>query len=148
MFKYFLPFILVLIFSSCRYQELQCTGVKGFKVNKITVEGIDAEIELGIKNPNAMGFSIYTSEFDIVYSGVKLGRAKLMKQVHIKGKEERNYAFVLRNEFKDVNLLDVMKLLKGATFKNTLEVNGDLRVGKLFVKKKIPIAIKEKIGLN
>jgi len=141
----FLGFLL----SSCgNFKELQCTGVTGFKVNKITTEGIDAEIELGIKNPNTMGFSIYKSEFDIVYSGVKLGRAKLLKRVHIKGHQERSYAFALRNDFKDVNLLDVMKLLSGATFKNTIEVKGDLYVGKFYLKKKIPIDVKEKVGLN
>lgn len=139
----------LLFFSSCNdFKELQCTGLNGFKVHKITTEGIDAEILLGIKNPNALGFSIYKSEFDITYSGVYVGKAKLLKRVHISAREEKTYSFVLRNDFKDVNLLDVMKLLSGATFKNLLEVKGELRVGKLFIKKRILIDRKEKVGLN
>lgn len=139
----------ILLFCSCNnFKELQCTGLNGFKVHKITTEGIDAEILLGIKNPNAYGFSIYKSEFDITYSGVYLGKAKLIKTVKIHGNEEKTYGFVLRNDFKDVNLMDVMKLLSGATFKNLLEVKGELKVGKLFVKKRIPIDMKEKVGLN
>jgi LEA14-like dessication related protein len=139
----------LLIFTSCSdFKELQCTGLNGFKVHKITTEGIDAEILLGIKNPNAYGFSIYKSEFDITYSGVYIGKAKLIKKVKIQGNEEKTYSFVLRNDFKEVNLLDVMKLLSGATFKNMLEVKGELKVGKLFIKKRIPIDMKEKVGLD
>jgi len=147
------PFSLIvfslLLFNSCtNFKELQCTGLTGFKVHKITTEGIDAEILLGIKNPNAYGFSIYKSEFDITYSGVYVGKAKLIKKVKIRANEEKTYSFVLRNDFKDVNLMDVMKLLSGATFKNLLEVKGELKVGKVFIKKRIPIDMKEKVGLN
>jgi LEA14-like dessication related protein len=139
----------VLFLNSCNnLKDLQCTGLNGFKVHKITTEGIDAEILLGIKNPNPYGFSIYKSEFDITYSGVYVGKAKLIKTVKIKGNEEKTYSFILRNDFKDLNLLDVMKLLSGATFKNLLEVKGELKVGKVFIKKRIPIDMKEKVGLN
>ena len=139
----------LLFFSNCRdFKEVQCTGVKGFKINKINTEGIDGDILLGIKNPNAFGFSIYKSEFDITYSGVYLGKAKLTKSVHINGNAEAVYSFNLVNDFKNTNLMDVMKLLSGATSKSTIEVKGDLNVGKIFIKKKIPVNLKEKINLN
>ena len=117
-------------------------------MNKINTEGIDADIILGIKNPNRLGFSIYKSTFDITYSGIYLGKAKLRKRVHIRANKEENYSFNLKNDFKDVNLMDVMKLLAGATFKNTIEVKGDLKVGKFYLKKKIPVNLKEKLGMN
>lgn len=136
-------------FSSCRsLKELECTGVTGFKVNKISTEGIDGDIRLSIKNPNKVGFSIYKSEFDIRYSGVYLGKAKLLKKVHIKANKEETYSFNIKNDFKDVNLIDVMKLLGGATFKNQIEVKGDLKVGKIYIKKKIPVDLKEKLSLD
>lgn len=138
----------LILFSSCHYKELQCTSVSGFKVNKINTEGIDADIILGIKNPNRLDFSIYKSTFDITYSGIYLGKAKLRKRVHIHANREENYSFNLKNDFKDVNLMDIMKLLAGATFKNTIEVKGDLKVGKFYLKKKIPVDLKEKLGMN
>ena len=139
----------LLIFTNCRdIKEVQCTGIKGFKVNKINTEGIDGDILLGIKNPNSFGFSIYKSEFDVTYSGIYLGKAKLTKKVHIRKNAEEVYSFNLTNDFKNTNLMDVMKLLSGAMFKNSIEVKGDLKVGKVFIKKKIPIEIKEKIKLE
>src|SRR6202008_948799 len=80
--------------SGCKdFKEAQCTGVKGFKINKISPQGIDADIILGIKNPNHMGFSVYRSSFDVIYNGVNLGKAKLSKRVHINGDTEKNYSF-------------------------------------------------------
>jgi LEA14-like dessication related protein len=139
----------LLVFTSCRdIKEVQCTGVKGFKVNKLDTKGVDADILLGIKNPNSFGFSIYRSAFDVSYSGIYLGKAKLAKRVHIKGNAEEVYSFNLTNDFKNVELGDVMKLLNGAIFKNTIEIRGDLRVGRVFISKKFPVEIKEKVKLN
>jgi len=149
-FSFLLCFVLFLFsFSSCKdFKEVQCTGVKGFKVNTITTSGIDGDIMIGIKNPNTFGFSIYKSEFDVTYSGVYLGKAKLTKRVHINANTENTYSFNLKNDFKGANIMDVMKLLNGAVFKNSIEVKGDLKVGKLFIKKRIPVDVKEKINLN
>lgn len=141
--------LLVVFFSSCRnFKEVQITGVKGFKVNKINTEGIDGDIMIGIKNPNNLGFSIYRSEFDVSYSGVYLGKAKLTKRVHINANAESVYSFNLKNDFKGANLMDVMKLLSGSMLKNTIEIKGNLKVGKLYLKKKIPVNLSEKIRLN
>jgi len=149
-FSFIICLFFSLLFFSCRnIKEVQCTGVKGFKLNELSVEkGIDGDILLGIKNPNPFGFFIYKSEFDITYSGIYLGKAKLTKRVHINGNAEEVYSFNLKNDLKGVNLVEVMKLLGGAVFKNTIEVKGDLKVGKLLLKKKIPVDIKEKVKLN
>lgn len=139
----------VMCLFSCRdIKEVECTGVKGFKLNRIDTKGIDADIQLGIKNPNSFGFSIYRSQFDVHYSGIYLGKAKLTKRVHIKGNAEKVYSFNLSNDFKEADVNDVMKLLGGAIFKNTIEIKGNLRVGKVFIKKKFPVAIKERVRLN
>lgn len=142
--------LFIFLFSGCRnIKEVQCTGVKGFKVNSMSAEeGIDGDILIGIKNPNAFGFSIYKSEFDVTYSGIYLGKAKLTKRVHINTNAEDVYSFNLKNDFKGVNVIDAMKLLSGAIFKNTIEVKGDLKVGKFLLKKKIAVDIKEKVKLN
>src|SRR5688572_2663491 len=137
------------LFSGCRdFKEVQVTGIKGFKINKINTEGIDGDVLLTLKNPNPLGFSIYKSEFDVNYSGVHLGKAKLVKRVRIKANAEETYAFNLKSDLKNTNILDIMKLLSGATFKNTIEVKGNLRAGKFFLKKSFPVDLKEKISLN
>ena len=56
--------ILSISFSSCKeFEEIKVIDVDSFHVNKLTPEGIEAEINLKIKNPNTYGFLIYPSEF-------------------------------------------------------------------------------------
>jgi LEA14-like dessication related protein len=101
-----------------------------------------------LKNPNPYGFSIYRSEFDVTYSGVYLGKAKLAKKVRIQANEEKTYSFTVSNDFKGVSLTEVMKVLSGASFKNQLELKGDLNAGKFLIRKKFPVSESERIKLN
>jgi len=141
----FIAITLGFLFSSCEeYKDVECTGVKGFKVNSINLSGIEAEIMLGIKNPNKTGFSIYPSEFDVVLSGIALGPAKLKRRVHIDGDTEKNYSFTLKSSFKDMNMMDIMKLVNSSSF-GMIQVKGNLKGGKFFIKKKIPVNVKESL---
>jgi LEA14-like dessication related protein len=142
-----LVLISIFLFSCKSYQEVQVTGFKGFKVNKIDMKGIDADILLDIKNPNPVGFSIYRSSFDVTYSGIYLGTAKSKKRVHIAAGNEKTYSFNLQSDFKNVNLMDLMKLVKGGG-NGMVEVNGDLKAGKFFIHKKFPVKLKERARLN
>lgn len=135
-------------FTGCKdFKEAQCTGVKGFKINTINPQGLDADIILGIKNPNHMGFSVYRSSFDVIYNGVNLGKAKLSKRVHINGDTEKNYAFNLKSNFKGANPMDIMKLMNGGG-KGMIEVSGDLKAGKFYLKKRFPVKVKERVDMN
>lgn len=142
-----LYFILtVLIFTSCKdFKEAQCTGVHGFKINKVNMNGIDADIVLGIKNPNSIGFSIYPSEFDVKLAGIGLGKAKLKRRVHINANREKDYTFNLKSSFKDMNMMDVMKLVNSGGASGTIIVKGDLKAGKFYLKKKLPINEKHSL---
>ena len=148
LFKLFIAaFIFTICFTNCKdFKEAQCTGVKGFKINKIGPQGIDADIILGIKNPNKMSFAVYRSEFDVIYSGIKLGKAKLSKKVKIAGETEKSYSFNLKSNFKDANPMDVMKLISGGG-KGMVEVTGDLKAGKFYLKKRFPVKVKERVDM-
>ncbi len=139
--------LLIILIPSCRnLQETTVTGVDQFYVNKINTEGIDANLNLKIKNTNSFGFSIYPSEFDIVYNGMHLGKAKLNKRVHIDGNTERVYSFNLKSNLSDLNIFDVLQLLN-AENKGKIEIKGDLRAGKFFFKKKFNVNYTDKVEL-
>lgn len=140
--KYFSMLIILFLGFSCKeFKEMQITGVKDFKIKKLSLAGIEADIELVINNPNSMGFSIYRSEFDVIFSGISLGKAKLKKRVHIKGNSEKPYKFALNSSFTNINLMDLTKLVSGSKL-GGLQVNGDLRPGKFWIKKRVPIHYK------
>lgn len=145
----FLIFVLVFfIFNSCKeFKDVEVTGVKSFRLTKVGSDGIEGEVILGIKNPNSTGFSIYPSEFDIVYTGIKLGKARLHKRVHIDGNAEKLYVFKLKTSLKDMNLMDVMGMVSMKDM-GKIEVRGTLKAGKFYIKKRIPVNFTENIGLG
>lgn len=140
-----LGLLISLFFASCKdFKEAEVTGVKGFKINKVNTEGIQATITLGIKNPNPIGFSIYPSEFDVTYTGINLGKARLSKRVHIDANAEKDYDFLLKTSFKNFNMGDVMGLMNGKKAGN-ITVKGDLKAGKFYLKKRFPVNVNEKM---
>lgn len=142
-----LLFIVSISFCSCKnLKELTVSDVEGFNLNKVSAEGIEGEIKLKIKNPNTTGFSIYRSEFDITFSGIRLGKAKLHKRVHIAANCERVYTFKLKSGPKDLNIFDAIKLLNSDNL-GKIEVQGDLKAGKFFLKKKFPINYTDKVKI-
>jgi LEA14-like dessication related protein len=141
-------FILTSLFLlSCKgYKEITVTNVDSFYLNKITTEQIEAEVNVKINNPNTMGFSIYPSECDIVFSGIRLGKAKLDKRVHIDGKTEKIYTFKLNSKIADLNPLDALRLLNLEKLGN-IEVKGELKAGKFYLKRKIPVNYTDKVKI-
>lgn len=145
---FFLLSLCVFLPSCMNVKDLQVKSLKQFKVNQINSDGIDSELFLEIENPNRFGFIILPSAFDVTYSGVNLGKAKLLNKVKIKGDVTETYSFVLKNDFKGLNLMEILNLLGGNTFKNELEVKGDLKASKFILRKTFPVNYKEKVGLN
>ena len=138
---------LTLLTSSCKeFKEATVTGVDGFSIKKIDTKEMQAELKLVIKNINSFGFSIYPSEFDIMFSGISLGKAKLHKRVHINGNTEQVYSFDLKSNLGDLNFLDVAMLLSSDKA-GKLEVKGDLKAGKFYLKKKFPVNYSDKVTL-
>ncbi len=140
--------LVTLLLGSCRdFKEISLTNVDRFSIQKMSLKEIEGELQLTIKNPNTVGFSIYKSEFDIIYGGVKLGKAKLHKRVHIGANTEKSYVFKLKSSPESLNLSDVMKLIGNAA-SGTIRIQGDLRAGKLFIKKRFPVDYSERINLQ
>ena len=145
-FKLFIIITSVFLFSCREMKEIKVTSVEGFYVNKLTVENIDAEVKLKIDNPNTMGFSIYPSEFDVTFSGIRLGKAKLHKRVQLNANSEKVYSFKIDSKLSELNPLDILRLINMENL-GKIEVNGDLKVGKFYFKKKYPVNYTDKVKL-
>ncbi len=144
--KFFFIYISIFFMSCKEFKEITVTNVDSFYMNKITTEKIEAEVNVKINNPNNTGFSIYPSEFEVIFSGIRLGKAKLDKRVHIDGKAEKVYTFKLNSKIADMNPLDALQLLNLGNL-GKIEVKGELKAGKFYLKKKFPVNYTDKVKL-
>jgi len=146
--KVIISLLCILCFASCgSFQEISVSNIENFRIHKVTLQEIDGDIDLKIKNPNNTGFSIYPSEFDIVYNNTKLGKAKLHKRVHIGSRSEKVYTFKLKTNLENLNFTDILSLLNGGS-SGTIKLTGDLKAGKLFFKRKYPVNYSNKVNLS
>jgi LEA14-like dessication related protein len=139
-----------LVLSSCGdFQDVTFEGIENVKVNKISQQGIDVDITAKIKNPNKVAFTIYKSDLDASFSNMNFGKALLTNNVKIKGNSTQAYTFNIKSDFSKLSMAELPNLLSIATSKSIkVGLKGNLRVGKLFVKKNYPVDMVKSVPLN
>lgn len=150
-FLYFLfGIVLTFFLSSC--VELQpCTigGIEKPKLNKLSREGIDAELFLRIKNPNRIGVVVFPSEFEGSVNGINVGKVKLTRKVRIKATSDEVESFRIKGDFSNLGLGDITKILPIVSSGSaTLTLKGYIKAGKWYYKKKFPVEFTRTINLK
>lgn len=142
--------VLSLTLSGCGdFQDISFKGVEGVKIVKMTQEGIEAEITARIHNPNKIAFHVYPSALDATLNGINAGKAKLTNNIKIKANSERSYTFKIKSDFSTLNMFELPMLMAAIGGKNVkVGVKGDLKVGKLLVKRKYPVDMVKSVPIN
>ena len=146
----YLLIIFFITLSSCGdFQDVTFSGIENVKITKMTQQGAEAEITAKIKNPNKTAFTIYKSDLDVTLSGINAGKAKLSKNVRIRPRSEETYTFHVKSDFSSLSMNDLPKLMGLAMSKNIkVGLKGNLKVGKLFVKKSYPVDMQQSVPMN
>ncbi len=141
---------LTLVLSSCGdFQDVTFEGIENVKVNKISQQGIDVDITAKIKNPNKVAFTIYKSDLDATLSNMNVGKAILTNNVKIKANSSQAYTFNIKSDFSKLSMAELPNLLSIATSRSIkVGLKGNLRVGKLFVKKNYPVDMVKSVPMN
>jgi len=142
--------LLTTVLSSCGdFQEVTFEGIENVKVNKISQQGIDVDVTAKIKNPNKVAFTIYKSDLDATFSNMNVGKAILTNNVKIKANSSQAYTFNIKSDFSKLSIAELPNLLSIATSKSIkVGLKGNLRVGKLLVKKNYPVDMVKSVPLN
>lgn len=142
--------IVVSLFSSCGdFEDVTFSGIENVKVNKLSQQGLDVNITAKIKNPNKVAFTIYKSDLDATFSGMNVGKARITNNVKIKANSEEAYTFNVTSDFSKLSIAELPSLLSIATSRSIkVGLKGNLRVGKLLVKKSYPVDMVKSVPLN
>lgn len=124
-------------------------GIESVNVTSISQQGVEADIIARIKNPNNTSFTIYRSELDATLNGMNAGKARLSKKVRIKANSEQTYIFKVKSDFSSLSFTELPKLLAMVKSKNAkVGLKGNLKAGKLFIRKNFPVDISKDIPLD
>jgi len=125
------------------FKEISISRIDGFKITKLSATGIDGEINVSINNPNSTSFKIYRSKATIMYGDMKLGTARIVKKVKVGANSHVEQTFILKGDLKDLSFSSLPGLLMGKG--KQMEIQGHIKAGKWYYKKKFPIDQKQKM---
>jgi LEA14-like dessication related protein len=136
--------LVILLLSSCKYEEVTVGQLSGMKINKITNEGVEMEMGIQLKNPNSYGFTIFPSSFDVSLGGTNLGKAHLSKKEKVGPNSDEVHTFLIKTSFDQLTQGGLPGLINLFAKKNPeVEIKGTLKAGKFLFRKRIPIDRKQ-----
>jgi LEA14-like dessication related protein len=143
-------FTIFFFFSSCSdLQEVTFNGIEKIKLIKLSQQGVEAEITARIKNPNKTTFTIYKCDMDVTLGGLKAGKAHLEKNVRINANSENPYTFTIQSDFSGLSMKDIPKVIAMAMSRSVkVQLIGNIKAGKFFVKRNIPVIVEKDVPLN
>ena len=119
------------------------------RVAKLDKDGIVAEIDVRINNPNKTAFKVYKSTVEMSMNDVLIGKAHLKKKVTIKANTEGVYTFTVQSDLKNLasggGLFGLLSYVM--TNKADISLKGDVKVGKFFYRKAFPIDKRQHVPL-
>ena len=145
--KIFLFTLILLCFSSCKeFKEISVSKINGFKINRLSTDGLEADINVVLNNPNTMGFKIYKSKADVFISDTKIGTARILKKVKVQANSNTEHVFTLNGDLKSMNFNSLLSIISGKS--KSVSMKGYIKAGKWFYKKKFPINETNNINIK
>ncbi|MGZ4048155.1 MAG: LEA type 2 family protein [Bacteroidia bacterium] len=145
----FFIFCTILLTSCGDFQEVTFSGIQNVNIISLSQKGAEAEITAKIKNPNNVAFTIYPADMDVTLGGINAGKAHLTGRTKIKANSDESYTFRVKSDFSSLSMADLPKLMAMAMSRNvTVSLKGNLKVGKLLVRKSYPVEMTQNVPLS
>jgi LEA14-like dessication related protein len=138
------------LYTACgNFQDVTFSGIESVKIVTLSQQGAEAEVIAKIKNPNNVSFNVYSTDLNVMLAGIDAGEAHLSEHVKIKANSEQSYTFKIKSDFSKLNLMELPKLLSLAMSKNVkVGLKGNLKVGKWYIKRTIPVDVQHTVPLD
>ena len=151
-FYFLIPVLLLAIFSIAACSSLkpvELKKVESVKILKSSSDGIDLEVNMILKNPNHIGFTITGGELNIVLNKVDMGKATLSNRVRVPANSEISQKFIVHSSVSTALLGGFASLF--SLFKNNnaqVSLTGNIRARSFLITKTFPVDEKTTIPFS
>ena len=141
-----LAFAILLAVTACvDYKEVEFISLENAELNKISPNGIEADLWVKIKNPNDYKIKVETKDLTFSINGKEIGKAKLAKQLELNKEGTEVYKTGIIVSLPADGNIDLGMLMIGA--KITLGLKGEI-IGKAKgISKTVPIDFTESVSI-
>src|ERR1017187_2748797 len=93
----------VVLLSACsNWKELSVSNIEALRMGKMDKDGMEAEIDVKINNPNNTSFTVYSSTLEIKMNNVSVGHPHLKRKVKIKAHSNETYTFAVSGKMENL----------------------------------------------
>jgi LEA14-like dessication related protein len=143
-----LAFAAAIILPSCTFDDVEVGKISGVNIISTSKEGIEIEVNIPVKNPNSMGFTISKVNIDLALNGVEFGKVSQAKSIRVKPKSDQVYPILFQIKFKE-SFQGLPKLLAAVMMgkKIDMKAEGYIKARKFVFSKKFTIDEKTPVNL-
>lgn len=129
------------------YKEVKLLGIENVSLNRISGDGIDADVWLKIENPNDYKIKVETKDLIFSLNGKKVGNTSLKEELVLEKSTTKVYKVPLNVAVPPNGTIDLGLMLLMGGGKLTLNLKGDI-IGKAKgISKTVPVDITESVSL-
>ncbi len=138
------------LLSSCTiYKDVEVKEVRDVRVTKLGQEGVEAEIDVKLYNPNGYKVKVVSVNADLYVNDKDVGDAKLRQRVVLGKKSNEIHTIKLEGDYSELNG-GILELLLGGLFSNSLnfKVDGTMKGKALMVGKSFYFKVDQDVKLK
>lgn len=151
MMKRFLIFILLgTALSSCNlYKDVEVTQVGEIRFTEMGQEGVKAEVDLRIDNPNSFKVKLIDSDIDVWINGMEVGKVRLAEHLTLNKKSEEDVVLKLSSDYDELSPQFLQTALS-LFFANSADfkAQGYVKGKALMVSKKVDVDVEDRVMLR
>lgn len=142
--------LLVIVMSSCNiYKDLEVSEVRDLRLTEMSREGVKAEIDVDIYNPNFYNVKLVKSDVDLFLNDKPVGKVLLSEKLVIEKKKEQLYTIVVYSDLEDLGSSFMEMLISAMLFKKIhVKADGELRGKALFIGRNVGINVDQDVDLS
>ena len=143
-----LAFALLLSVTACvDYNDVEFISLENAALNKISPNGIEADLWVKINNPNDYKIKVETKNLTFSINGKEIGKAKLVDQLELNKNSKETYKTWVVVELPSDGNIDLGMIMLMSGGKINLGIKGEI-IGKAKgISKTVPVDFKESISL-
>jgi LEA14-like dessication related protein len=147
---FFSLLMLSLALSSCTlYKDVEVVHVGEIRVTEMGQDGVKAEIDLTLSNPNSFNVKLVDSDIDVWVNNAPIGKVRLAENLLINKKSNEPLVLKLMSSYDDLSpdfLATALSLIfaRNAQFK----AEGYIKGKALLIGKKVDVQVDQEVKLK
>lgn len=140
-------FLILLVLTSCKIQEVQIGKVQNFRFKKIENNEMTVMVDIPVENPNSFGFTLKKIEANLWLNDKEVGKVVQNNKYKIKPKSNQTYTVDLHLKL-DKSLQSIPSFIESIMKRKTgVRVEGFVKIQKGLIAKKIKFDHTDKITI-